>query len=185
MPILTTNKKQILDIITFNGFDNSPMAQETTLFNTKNIGANDYPNLSQRSNREVVSTISATALFATNTKLCYVIGTNFYYDGVIKGTVTTGSKSMVDINGSVVIFPDKKYYDYVLDTFGSFTAPDIIYATVWNNRVWGVYGQQIVASKLGDFKSWSTFEGLASDSYATNVDGSATFTGLKTYQNHL
>ena len=46
---------------------------------------------------------------------CAIDGTDFYYDGTKKGTVKKGKKSVIDFNGNIVIFPDKKYYDYVED----------------------------------------------------------------------
>lgn len=59
------------------------------------------------------------------------------------------------------------------------------------NRLWGChYGEdangnmvnEIYASKLGDFKNWSSFQGLASDSYAVTVGTDGAFTGAV---NHL
>lgn len=183
--ISAAKSKSIQEILNFAGFNSTAQASESEFLNTKNLSARKYPRICERLPRTVQSTLTTpNALFASG-KLCWVDGTQFYYDGTAKGTVVSGKKSMVDINGCIVIFPDKKYYDYVLGTFGSFTAPDIDYAVTWNNRVWGVYDQEIVASKLGDFKTWDSFNGLASDSYATNVDGNAVFTGISLFQNHI
>lgn len=185
MPYVKATKKISDDTLIFKGYDNSSMARESNFKDTKNLSADSYPYTTTRPKREVIQTISdPNALFGSK-KLCWVSGTGFYYDGVLKGSVIDGPKSMVDINGNIVIFPDKKYYDYILGTFGSFTAPDIDYAVEWNNRVWGVKGQDIKASKLGDFKTWDYFEALASDSWATNVDGSQPLTGIVAYQNHI
>lgn len=186
MPYLAVSNQKIKDeILQFRGFDNSPGARLDTLHHTKNLSAAKYPYAVTRGPREVINTLTnPKALFAAG-KLCWVDGTDFYYDGTIKGTVTAGPKSIVDINGHVVIFPDKVYYDYIGNLWGSFTSPDIDYATVWNNRVWGVKDQDIYASKLGDFKLWSTFDGLSSDSYATDVAGNQPFNGIVAYQNHI
>lgn len=58
------------------------------------------------------------------------------------------------------------------------------------NRLWGCrYGEdingnmvnEIYASKLGDFKNWNSFQGLASDSYAVTVGTDGAFTGAVTH----
>ena len=57
------------------------------------------------------------------------------------------------------------------------------------NRLWGCfYGMidgvmvnQIFASKLGNFKNWNCFMGIASDSYAVSVGTDGEFTGAITY----
>ena len=58
------------------------------------------------------------------------------------------------------------------------------------NRLWGCrYGtdnngdvvNEIYASKLGDFKNWSCFSGISTDSYAASVGTDGQFTGAVTY----
>lgn len=52
-----------------------------------------------------------------------VAGTKFYYKGAVKGMVLGGAQTcLVDFNGNVLIFPDKKYYNYVTDKFGDIEA---------------------------------------------------------------
>lgn len=46
------------------------------------------------------------------------------------------------------------------------------------NRLWGCRGSTIYACKLGDFKNWNVFEGLSTDSYATDVGSPGDFTGI-------
>jgi len=58
------------------------------------------------------------------------------------------------------------------------------------NRLWGCrYGEnnqgevvnELYASKLGDFKNWSCFEGLSTDSYAASLGSDGAFTGAISY----
>lgn len=63
--------------------------------------------------------------------------------------------------------------------------PDLDYICESNNRLWGCkYGiengqmvNEIRACKLGDFKNWNCFMGLATDSYTVSVGSDGPFTG--------
>ena len=67
--------------------------------------------------------------------------------------------------------------------------PRMQYVCESGNRLWGCYYgmlngvmvNQIFASKLGDFKNWNCFMGIASDSYAVSVGTDGDFTGAITY----
>lgn len=67
--------------------------------------------------------------------------------------------------------------------------PDMDFVVESGNRLWGCrYGPQgekivneIYASKLGDFKNWSCFKGISTDSYAASVGTDGQFTGAITH----
>lgn len=74
------------------------------------------------------------------------------------------------------------------------TMPDMDFVIEASNRLWGCkYGtvtnadgsisvvNEIYASKLGDFKNWYCYQGIASDSYAVTVGTDGVFTGAITY----
>ena len=74
------------------------------------------------------------------------------------------------------------------------TMPEMDFVVEANNRLWGCkYGvvtktdgtqavvNEIYASKLGDFKNWYCYQGIASDSYAVTVGTDGVFTGAITY----
>jgi hypothetical protein len=161
-----------------------------------NCSARNFPCISNRPARYQHATITTPkAIYSANSgKLCWVDGTSFYYDGVSKGTVTAGAKSIVDFNGKILIFPDKKYYDYgtnTFDTLGTGTyptagaVPDMDYICIHNNRVFGCKGCDIYASKLGDCTNWTTFAGENTDSYATDVASEGNFVGITSYAGHV
>ena len=151
-----------------------------------NLDTEMLPAISPRKPMKSIRKLTNPKSFAiVNNKQVYVDGTNFYYDGVSKGTVTAGLKTLLDFNGNVLIFPDKKYYDYIEGEFGTFEAPDIDYATIHYNRVFGVKGSDIRASKVGDFKEWEDFSGTAMDSWAADVYSPGDFTGVTSYQDHV
>ncbi len=70
--------------------------------------------------------------------------------------------------------------------------PDLDYVIENNNRLWGCkYGvvdgktvNAIYASKLGDFKNWNVFQGIATDAWAAGVGGDGQFTGAIAYQGY-
>ena len=65
------------------------------------------------------------------------------------------------------------------------TVPDLDYICESNNRLWGCkYGlengvvvNEIRASKLGDFRNWSCFMGLSTDSWTASIGTDGQFTG--------
>ena len=70
------------------------------------------------------------------------------------------------------------------------TMPDMDYITQSDNRLWGCrYGRtkdggtvnELYACKLGDFKNWNCFMGLATDSYAASCGTDGPFTGAVTH----
>ena len=68
--------------------------------------------------------------------------------------------------------------------------PDLDYICADKNRLWGCkYGydvsgeliNEIYASKLGDFRNWYSYQGLATDSYAATIGIPGAFTGCISY----
>lgn len=170
----------------FQGLNRREMIEDNELADGINLDTELLPAISPRQPMQLLRTLAAPESFTIiNGKQVYVDGTNFLYDGVVKGTVTSGLKTMLDFNGNVLIFPDKKYYDYIDGVFGTFEAPDIDYATIHYNRVFGIKGNDIRASKVGDFKEWEDFSGTAMDSWAADVYSPGDFTGITSYQDHV
>jgi len=70
--------------------------------------------------------------------------------------------------------------------------PDLDYICESNNRLWGCkYGMEngavvneIRACKLGDFRNWSCFMGLSTDSYTASVGTDGVFTGAITQKGY-
>jgi hypothetical protein len=190
-----TERKTKKYTIGFKGLNRTPTVNEGELTTTKNVSAAYLPCLTLRASREVVATLTdGQALFPSTDNLCWVDGTNFVYGGEVKGTVTKGTKSMCMFNDNIIIMPDKKYYNITDNEFGTIgsgtypetgSCPDMDYICEHMNRLWGVKGNDIYASKLGDFKNWTAFPGLETDSYATDVASEGNFTGVYNYANHV
>ena len=71
--------------------------------------------------------------------------------------------------------------------------PELDYVTECGNRLWGCrYGTDasgrtvnaLYACKLGDFRNWSCFMGLSTDSWAASVGTDGPFTGAVTHLEH-
>jgi hypothetical protein len=206
--VLPDNK----DVTTFRGLDRLPSIEKGELRSMLNLCSDNPTCLSPRKPRQPYRTLSSgTALFAANNgKLCWVDGTNFYYDGTVKGTVTVGAKCMCDFGTYILIFPDKKYYNYTLDTFGTLgngttygvtydsegnkvplsagSVPDMDMICTFNNRVWGVKDKYIYASKYNDPTNWTQFSVplQETDSIYFEINSeNGVFKAIKALENYL
>jgi hypothetical protein len=137
---------------------------------------------------------------------CPGIGKAFeQYDGVtISGII---DENLQDLNASTVIWAKGDDYIVVVGILDEVTAqtteegsikverkmPSMDFITESENRLWGCkYGvanngevvNEIYASKLGDFKNWSCFMGLATDSYAASCGTDGQFTGAITHMGY-
>jgi len=113
------NNRAKKSIIEWAGLDRRALIADNSFSSTTNLSSRNYPLISPRPSRETVYTLtSGKALFAA-TELAWVDGTNFKYNNVTEGTVTASAKSMVELSGRIVIFPDNVSYDTVGDTFAA------------------------------------------------------------------
>ena len=92
----------------FGGYDAREASQGAV--NMTNMCSDDYPYASVRPPRYKVKNAVSLTAFGAYDKLFWVDGTDFVYDGTVKGTVTVGAKVFGAINAYIVIIPDKKYY---------------------------------------------------------------------------
>lgn len=153
---------------------------------------------------------SSTAIWAdvatVYTKIsCEGIGKNFArYDGVnISGCFTEDAdiSAQIDaLNGSKIIYDQGPDYivvigllDKTYEQEGGVTVrrsmPDMDFIIEAQNRLWGCkYGivdgvtlNEIYCCALGDFKNWSQFLGLSTDSYVASVGTDGAWTGAVTH----
>ena len=134
------------------------------------------------------------------------IGTAFsQYDGVTISGVA--DESLQDLNATMVLWgcgDDHIIVTGILDAVttqlaieGAITLerkmPAVDFVTESGNRLWGCrYGianngevvNEVYACKLGDFKNWNCYMGLATDSYAASCGTDGPFTGAITHLGH-
>ena len=137
---------------------------------------------------------------------CPNIGKAFeLYDGVTISGIK--DEALQDLNASMVVWDKGDDYIVVVGILdvvteqtveeGAITVerkmPELDFITESENRLWGCkYGvasngevvNEIYASKLGDFKNWSCFMGLATDSYAASCGTDGQFTGAITHMGY-
>ncbi len=103
----------------FLGLNHNKGAGDGELYSMKNLCSDYYPLLATRPKRRLYRTLTkGNGLYAWD-KLCWVDGTEFFYNGVKKGDVTDTQKRFAAINGYIIIAPDMKYYNVNTDEFGS------------------------------------------------------------------
>ena len=98
-----TKSKQIK----FGGLNQAAGAKDGELRDMMNLSSDDSPVMATRKKRMFLQSLSAPGGLYSWKQLCWVDGTHFYYDGVVKGTVTQGEKTFASIGPHIVIFPDK------------------------------------------------------------------------------
>lgn len=118
--LLYGNNKTRLQTVAFGGVNYSENHTEGEWEETENLGSGRYPALAPRLGRSVARSCEAapTALYAWE-ELASVEGTGFYYGGKYIGEVSAGPKQMVRVGDQIVIWPDRKYYNWKT---GEFTA---------------------------------------------------------------
>lgn len=131
---------------------------------------------------------------------CAGIGEKFQkYDAVEISGVKSGK--LQDLNASMVVWDKGQDFvvvagivDEVVTQAEAVTLerrmPNMDFIVESENRLWGCrYGlnrkgetvNEIYASKLGDFKNWSCYMGLSTDSYAASCGTDGAFTGATAY----
>lgn len=155
------------------------------------------------------SSASGTWSSVTSTYIrigCLGIGKQFNeWDGVtISGVTVDDLKD--NLNSDMVIyskgddyivvagiFKDKPYATQVGSLQVERLMPEMDFVVESNNRLWGCrYGlnrkgetvNELYACKLGDFKNWSCFLGVSTDSYYVSLGTDGQFTGAVTYLGH-
>ena len=137
---------------------------------------------------------------------CPGIGKAFeLYDGVTISGIK--DEALQDLNASMSIWAKDDDYIVVVGILDEVTAqtveegaikverkmPELDFITESENRLWGCkYGvanngevvNEIYASKLGDFKNWNCFMGLATDSYVASCGTDGQFTGAITHMGY-
>ena len=141
------------------------------------------------------STIATTYIKITAT------GIGKYFE-VNDGVTISGIKdeALKDLNASIIIQAKGDNYIVVTGILDELTTqtepitverrmPEMDFIVESGNRLWGCrYGEQgdqivneIYACKLGDFKNWSCYQGISTDSYAASVGTDGQFTGAITH----
>ena len=119
LPNLNDSDKQIKQIVDFRGYNHNPSIIDGEFYDMFNLSSSQYPVLSPRKPRGTVQVLTSPNGIIAKNALAWVDGTNFYYNGVIKGTVSNNQKQLLSMGAYILIFPDKVYYNTSTDVFGN------------------------------------------------------------------
>lgn len=108
--------------VKFGGLNHSHGAGDGELWDMQNLTGDHYPVLATRARRHLYGHVGDPGGIFSWEGLCWVDGTDFYYQGEKKGTVSEGKKAFASIGAYIVIFPDKCYYNVDTGKFGSLEA---------------------------------------------------------------
>ncbi|MGN0526243.1 MAG: hypothetical protein ACI4IF_02305 [Acutalibacteraceae bacterium] len=108
--------------------------------------------------------------------------------------VTISGSVIEDFNTDMIIWACSDDYIVVAGVIDEITTqntafavdrkcPDMDFVCQGENRIWGCNSElnEIYCCKLGDFKNWRCYMGLASDSYTVSVGSDGDFTGAIRY----
>ena len=141
-------------------------------------------------------TVTATyiRLYAKGIGAPFRVGDGVVIEGITLSALSdlNGMMTLVDRGEDYIVVPG--IIDHVYRQTGSITVsrrmPRLDFMIESENRLWGCrYGtdingetvNEIYACKLGDFRNWNVFEGIATDSYAVTVGSDGPFTGAITH----
>lgn len=108
--------------VKFGGLNHTLGAKDGELWDMQNLTGDHFPVLSSRAPRVKLRQMDVSGGLLHWNKLCWIDGTDFYYDGVRKGGVEEGLHTLAAIGSYIVIFPERFYYNTESDTFGDLQA---------------------------------------------------------------
>lgn len=108
----------------FRGYNHNLVISDGEFYDMQNMTSDYYPVLSPRDKRGIIRKFGKpNGLFSKN-KLCWVDGTQFYYNGALvpELTLSDSKKQFVGIGAYILIWPDRKYYKITDGTSGTLGA---------------------------------------------------------------
>ncbi len=106
----------------FGGYCHTNTCTDGQFYEMGNLSARDAPLLRPRKQRGTIRQFSQPWGLFGREKLCWVDGTDFYYNGFLVGTVEASEKQFVGMGAYLLIWPDKKYYNIQTGEFGDLGA---------------------------------------------------------------
>lgn len=104
----------------FGGYDHRPSCGEGGIYEMQNLTCGDAPLLATRQGRTRVRNVAmgANGLFASSGGLIWCDGNALYCDASIIKFVTPGKKCIAELNGIILVWPDKIYFKPATRTLG-------------------------------------------------------------------
>lgn len=103
----------------FGGYNHNLRIEANEFFDMGNLCSDLHPLISPRKKRGRVRQFTKPNGLFSHNRLCWVDGTELFYDGNVVGTVADSPKQFVGMGAYILIWPDKVYYNTSTGEFGS------------------------------------------------------------------
>lgn len=163
-------------ILAFQGYNKKAVIDDGEMRDMYNLSSDEYPCLYQRKPRGTYSIgyTRPTAMLTKNGKLAVIDKGQFEYDGLVYPTLRLSDNTfMVSINTKICFFPEKKYFDTVIEDIGDLEASE-----KWTNITVNVTSSSIefpTGEMLGKFMMGDAIQIKASNK---ELDISAVIEGV-------
>lgn len=135
LPYLRPTEQTRLTTAVFPGYDRRPVPPDGAMADTLNLTLGRFPLLASRPPRGVLRTLSAPGGLLAKDALCWVDEGTLYVNGLATALtgLAPGEKQLVGMGATLVVFPDKQYYNTADPSdFGSLeasyeSAGDVVY----------------------------------------------------------
>ena len=122
LPYLSPISRTRSVLYQFGGYCHTRTCSDGQFYEMQNLSAREVPLLCPRRQRGKIRQFSSPNGIFGRDKLCWVDGTDFYYNGFRVGTVSNTEKQFVGMGAYLLIWPDKKYYNIQTGEFGDLGA---------------------------------------------------------------
>lgn len=122
LPYLSPISRTRSVLYQFGGYCHTRTCSDGQFYEMQNLSAREVPLLCPRRQRGKIRQFSSPKGIFGRDKLCWVDGTDFYYNGFRVGTVSNTEKQFVGMGAYLLIWPDKKYYNIQTGEFGDLGA---------------------------------------------------------------
>jgi hypothetical protein len=116
LPTLVGQQSVQKQVLEFKGYNHNSVIVDGEFYDMQNLSSRLYPLLSPRKPRGTELQLTKPNGLTDKNGLVYVDGTDFYYNGVKKGTVSDSPKQFASMGAYIIIFPDKICFNTTDDT---------------------------------------------------------------------
>ena len=105
------SEREVTD--TFRGYRHQLKTDEGEFYDMRNLSSESYPLLANRRRRGRVCSLQSPGGLLAKDKLAWVENGTLYFDGTATALtgLSAGKKQLVSMGATIVVFPDKKYYN--------------------------------------------------------------------------
>ena len=103
LPAINEITASVVHTDAFRGYNHNRIIRDDEFFDMENLSGDEYPLLAPRKPRRLRRSFQKPHGLHAHEKLCWVDGTDLYYDGSVKGTVEDSDKQFVSMGAYIKI----------------------------------------------------------------------------------